>query len=523
MVVPCPSCGHVFSREESAGGELCCPKCHQAFALRRPVLSAAVSQARAPSAVAPRAAELTADFQASEPGQSLSPAHETAAHAGDTRAQPKGPGPAPAVAPSPTVEFVSSEPDSTSSASELSGFELLQIPSYEVLRIIGHGAMGVVLQARHRQLGRLVAIKLPIQGRPGSCKRLLRESHSAARLRHPNICPIHEVGEVGHRPYIVMEFIAGPSLREWARQQGPSNRRAAQVIAKLARALGYAHQHGVIHRDMKPTNVIIDTESGEPVLTDFGLAKESSVQESHLTQSGQILGTPAYMAPEQAAGRTEEVGPWSDIYGLGATLYELLCGAPPFDGPLGEVLWKVQTQEPASPRRLNRRISLDLETICLKAMAKAPADRYATGAELADDLDRYCAGQPIQARRKNPQPLLGRSGIRLALAGALLAALAAGVLLIAWARWSRSTASSIELPYSLVIEATGRPDHFQFSSPDLQGFSGAGRSIDDCIGKAGRAIQEHIAALERRNLPVPPPNPAPRIVIENEKKPRDQR
>ncbi len=189
--------------------------------------------------------------------------------------------------------------------------------------------MGVVLQARHCALDRLVAIKLPLPQQMADephRARFLREARSAARLRHPNICAIHDVSEHQGRPYLTMSYIHGESLRDWAKRRPPTGREAAEIVAALARAMGYAHEHGVIHRDIKPANVMVEAETGKPVLMDFGLAKELSDLSSDLTHAGQVMGTPAYMAPEQAAGHVDRVGLHSDVYALGAVLYELLCG-----------------------------------------------------------------------------------------------------------------------------------------------------------------------------------------------------
>lgn len=203
-----------------------------------------------------------------------------------------------------------------------------------------------------------------------------------------------------------MAFIDGPTLRDWVKEKRPNARQIALKVAAVARAVAYAHAHGVIHRDIKPSNILIDSESGQPILTDFGLAKELGYSEIEVTQTGQIMGTPAYMAPEQAAGQTDQVGPSTDIYSLGALLYELLTGHAPFTGPTGEVLRKVQTDAPVAPRKLVARLHKDLETIVLKAMSKAAKDRYASAQALAEDLERFAAGEPIVARR---QPMVLRA------------------------------------------------------------------------------------------------------------------
>ncbi|MCC6418717.1 MAG: protein kinase [Gemmataceae bacterium] len=305
---------------------------------------------------------------------------------------------------------------------------LPSLPDYEILEVIGRGGMGVVLKARHRPLNRLVALKMPLSHQlagDADRERFLREARSAARLHHPHICPIYEVGEHDGRPYLAMRFIRGETLKAWTARVRPTARQAAEVVAALARAVGYAHEHGVIHRDIKPANVIVDGDTGQPVLTDFGLAKELAEQAAEMTQSGQILGTPAYMAPEQAAGRTHEVGPAADVYALGVVLYELLTGRLPFAGGVGEILHRVQSEEPPPPRKLAPRLHRDLETICLKAMAKVPRDRYLSPAALAEDLDRFGAGEAILARRER---LTARVWRKVRRRPAVAVALLAGIL-----------------------------------------------------------------------------------------------
>lgn len=283
-----------------------------------------------------------------------------------------------------------------------------QIGDYELLAEIARGGMGVVYKARHRVLDRLVAIKIPraSQLEDEGEARFLREARSAAQLRHPHICPIYEVGHAGRQPFIALGFIDGPTLRQWLRDEEGNARVAAEIIAKVARAVHYAHEQGVIHRDIKPSNIMLDGDSREPMLMDFGLAKQLSDQESHVTKSGQVMGTPVYMAPEQAAGHHEKIGPLSDVYALGAVLYELLTGRPPYAGSTGEVIRQVQSEPPPAPRKLSPSVHRDLETICLKAMAKEPAARYADAAALAEDLQRFCAGEAILARREG---VVGRS------------------------------------------------------------------------------------------------------------------
>jgi len=279
--------------------------------------------------------------------------------------------------------------------------DIPSIPGYEVLNVVAHGGMGYVLRARDTTLKRDAAIKLPL-GRltPESRERFLREARAAAGLRHPNICRVHAADVTADgTPFIAMEFLDGVTLAERLRGEALSPREAAALLATVARAVAAAHEHGIVHRDIKPQNVILLKESGQPVLTDFGLAKELGEGGSDVTQSGQVMGTPSYMAPEQAAGRIESVGPAADVYGLGAVLYQMLVGSPPFTGPVGEVIRKVQTEPPAAPRRRAPHLHRDLETICLKCLEKSPGDRFASAVELADDLERFAKGEPIRAKR----------------------------------------------------------------------------------------------------------------------------
>ncbi len=283
------------------------------------------------------------------------------------------------------------------------GEPLPTIPGYDVQRFVARGGMGVVLAAHHLALDRKVAIKLPLPHQvatPEDRERFLREGRAAAQLRNANICPIHDVGEVDGRPYISMAYIEGQTLKEWANTKSPNARQAAEMVALLARAVYYAHEHGVVHRDLKPSNAMVDAETNQPVLMDFGLAKQLTDDAAGMTHTGQVMGTPAYMAPEQAAGRHDEIGTLSDVYSLGAILYELLCGRPPFQGSVGSVLKQVQSEEPATPRQLALRVHRDLETICLKALRKEPSRRYKSALELAEDLERFNAGLAIVAKRE---------------------------------------------------------------------------------------------------------------------------
>ncbi len=275
------------------------------------------------------------------------------------------------------------------------------IAGYEVLGVLGRGGMGVVYQARQVHAHRLVALKMILTGThagPGDLARFRTEAQAVARLQHPHIVQIYEVGEHNGLPFFSLELCAGGSLaRQLDGTPWPGDR-AACLVEKLARAMHAAHECHIIHRDLKPGNILL-TGAGEPRVTDFGLAKKLD-DLADQTQTGAVMGTPSYMAPEQAAGKTREVGPAADVYALGAVLYELLTGRPPFRGPTRlDTLWQVTQTEPVAPSRLNPRAPRDLETICLKCLQKAPGKRYATAADLAEDLRRFRSGEPITARR----------------------------------------------------------------------------------------------------------------------------
>jgi serine/threonine-protein kinase len=274
------------------------------------------------------------------------------------------------------------------------------IAGHEVVEVLGRGAMGVVYKARQRGLKRLVALKMILAGAHASPQELLRfraEAEVVAQLQHANIVQIYEVGEEEGRPYFSLEYVDGESLARRISGTPQPPRQAAELVRLLALALDCAHQAGIIHRDLKPANVLL-TRDGVPKVTDFGLAKRLQ-EDGGQTHSGSILGTPSYMAPEQAEGRIAEVGPLSDVYSLGATLYEMLTGRPPFRGAtVLDTLDLVRTQEPVAPTQLAPGIPRDLETICLKCLHKEPRRRYQSGGELAEDLRRFLAGEPILAR-----------------------------------------------------------------------------------------------------------------------------
>jgi eukaryotic-like serine/threonine-protein kinase len=275
------------------------------------------------------------------------------------------------------------------------------VAGFEILSDLGHGGMGIVYKARHLRLKRLVALKVIRYDRHSNPEDLARfeiEAEVVARLNHPNIVRIYEIGKADGVPFVALELLEGGTLKDRLAGTPQPQRETAKIMSTLARAVHAAHEAGVLHRDIKPSNVLFDRE-GTPKIADFGLAKRMDVEEGE-TITGQVIGTPSYMAPEQARGWAREIGDAADIYSLGAILYEMMTGRPPIKGETqAETLKLVLEEDPVTPSHLRPKVSFDLETICLKCIARDPQRRYANALALAEDLDRFLEGEPILARR----------------------------------------------------------------------------------------------------------------------------
>jgi serine/threonine-protein kinase len=314
--------------------------------------------------------------------------------------------------------------------------ETLTFANYVLHEMIGRGGMGIVYRATQRVANRIVALKI-MAGATEFDNRLKERFHTEAeaqaRLRHPDIVPIYEVGEENGRPFFSMEFVPGGSLaRRMRNGHRPGPRESAAICATVARAVAAAHAEAVIHRDVKPSNILL-TADGSPKVTDFGLAVLAD-RDSRVTSSGALLGTPSYMAPEQAAGKKDQIGPPTDVYAIGATLYELLTGEPPFRAETNvATAVKVLNDPVVPPRKRNPVVSPELDAVCLKCLEKAPANRYASAAALADDLDAWREGKPTVARPLTVTQKAGRllKRYRVALAAVVFLPLLAGALYLA--------------------------------------------------------------------------------------------
>jgi hypothetical protein len=383
-------------------------------------------------------------------GADAAPQAETGTIQG-TLQPPRPPSPAPAVVYSRTLPM--SGPEAPPPSPPPSRWPT--VPGYEILRELGRGGMGVVYKAKQTALNRVVALKMIRAGTQAGSEELMRfkiEAEAVAALQHPNIVQIYEVGEYEGLPFFSLEYVDGGSLQKRMTDGLVPARQAADLVEALARAIHHAHQRGVVHRDLKPANILLasggrqppdgaeaDPSGGVrpplseavPKITDFGLAKRLRGESGH-TGTGAILGTPSYMAPEQAAGRAREIGPACDIYALGAILYDLLTGRPPFRGDsVMETLKQVLDVDPVPPSSLQPGLPRDLEIICLKCLQKAPAQRYATAEALAEDLRRWRVGEPIRARATPAWERAVKWARRRPAAASLLAAAAVALLAVA--------------------------------------------------------------------------------------------
>ena len=379
--------------------------------------------------------------------------------------------------------------------------------------------MGVVYRAQQRSLNRPVAVKMILAGQlatPESVQRFRLEAEAAARLHHPGIVPIYEIGEHETQHFFSMKLIEGESLAQCLpdfRLRGESSlserreqqRCIADLLTQVARALEFAHQRGVLHRDLKPSNILID-EEGRPHLTDFGLAKLTGREAGGLTLSNAVLGTPGYLAPEQAAGRLDQVTTSADVYGLGATLYELLTGRPPFVGTtVVETMWMTIHQDPAAPRQVTPAVPRDLETIALRCLEKAPERRYASAGAVADELERFLRNEPILARpitrrehvwrwcRRNPWVAL--------LTFALTTAILVGSGTALW-QWGRAQQANVVLAENVA--------HLQWSAIDVMLERGQAAQALAHVALMlrkdpadARAAMFAMSLLEQRRFPLP--------------------
>lgn len=395
---------------------------------------------------------------------------------------------------------------------------LSKFGDYELLSEIARGGMGVVYRARQTSLNRLVAVKLILAGQLATRESLQRfrlEAEAAARLHHPGIVPIYEIGEFETQHFFSMELIEGASLAECLRdiavdkQAVPTVQReqehcVADLMARVARAIEFAHQHGVLHRDLKPSNILID-EEGLPHLTDFGLAKLTGRETSGLTLSHNVLGTPGYLAPEQAAGEID-VTTAADVYGLGATLYELLVGSPPFVGTSAlDTMMQALSKDPRPPRQINPAINRDLETISLRCLEKQPEKRYPSAAAVADELERFMRREPIQARPvsawEHAWRWCQRNPWLAGLAAALLVAIIVGSSAALWL-WRRAEQVNATLTENVAHLEWGAIDTMLQNGESSQALARVATLVRQDPSDS-KAAMFAMSILEQRRFPVP--------------------
>jgi hypothetical protein len=373
----------------------------------------------------------------------------------------------------PSTPAIQAPAEATMPVTELLS-EPIQVPGYEVLAEAGRGGMGVVYKARQLRTDRIVALKMLVAGRHAGSKertRFLHEAKAVAQLQHPNIVALYEAGQYGDLPYFTLEFVGGGNLANLLQGEPLPPQNAARLVEQLARGMQYAHERGIIHRDLKPGNILLAEGSGgavsgewssptspstthhsartthQPKITDFGLAKNIA-DSTALTTTGAVFGTPSYMAPEQARGAAQQISAAADVYALGAILYECLTGRPPFQGATSAATLLQVLQEPVPPSRLQRALPHDLETICLKCLEKAPHQRYASARELAEDLHRFQAQEPIWARPAGRGERLIKwcrrhPAVSLLSAAVVLLTLVAGSL-VTW-QWRQAVTALAEL------------------------------------------------------------------------------